>query len=89
MAPLTDFKIIVDGWLASLNTEEKLRLSFYRLSGLRHLRQVRICFDFLKSALRFWDPQYHVFRFVDHEMCPTAEEFAAILGPFETPTSNS
>ena len=30
--------------------------------------------------MKFWDPEDHVFRFNTVELCPTIEEFSAILG---------
>lgn len=41
--------------------------------------------ELLRAALRFWDPNVHVFRFSDDEMCPTIEEFQAYLRCFASP----
>ena len=34
----------------------------------------------LMVAVKFWYPEDHVFRFVLDEVCPTYEEFSAMLG---------
>ena len=44
------------------------------------MRNVKIKWDFLCSAMKFWDPEDQVFRFKTAELCPTIEEFSAILG---------
>ena len=35
---------------------------------------------FLCTTVKFWDPKDHMFRFKTAELCPTIEEFSAILG---------
>ena len=34
----------------------------------------------LRVAVKFWDPEDHVFRFKTVELCPTIEEFSTIMG---------
>ena len=36
--------------------------------------------DLLHASLKFWVPEDHVFRFKIDEICPTIEDFSAILG---------
>ena len=44
------------------------------------MRTVKIKWDFLRAAVKFWDLEDHVFRFNTTELYPTIEEFFAILG---------
>ena len=44
------------------------------------MRSVKIKWDFLHATVKFWDLEDHVFRFKTAELCPTIEEFSAILG---------
>ena len=39
------------------------------------------------AAVKFWNPKDHVFQFKTIELCPTIEEFSAILG--YDPSKNS
>ncbi|KAL7163921.1 hypothetical protein ACSBR2_039936 [Camellia fascicularis] len=38
-----------------------------------------LCFLFLHVVARCWNPITHVFRFGSQEMCPTIEEFQALM----------
>ncbi|KAI8568257.1 hypothetical protein RHMOL_Rhmol02G0184000 [Rhododendron molle] len=49
---------------------------------MRYLRNIRLRPELLRAAVSFWDPEVHVFRFGDQELCPTVEEFRAYLGGF-------
>ncbi|KAI8571879.1 hypothetical protein RHMOL_Rhmol01G0154200 [Rhododendron molle] len=44
------------------------------------LCQIPVNFAFLRAATNLWDPVLHVFRFKREELCPTIEEFTAIIG---------
>ena len=44
------------------------------------MRNVKIKWDFLQIVVKFWDLEDHVFWFKTIELCPTIEEFFAILG---------
>ena len=44
------------------------------------MRNVKIKWDFLPAAVKFWDLEDHVFRFNTTELYLTIEEFFAILG---------
>ena len=46
------------------------------------MRGARIDWDFIRACLMFWDLEAHVFRFRAslEELCPTLEEFSALLG---------
>ena len=41
---------------------------------------MKIKWDFLCAAVKFWDPEDNVFWFNTTELCPKIEEFYAILG---------
>ncbi|KAL7212476.1 hypothetical protein ACSBR2_015213 [Camellia fascicularis] len=43
------------------------------------LSKVNINWPFLRAAAQSWDPNVHVFRFGHQELCPTFEEFEALL----------
>ena len=43
------------------------------------MRNVRIKWDFFRAAVKFWDPENHVFRFKTAKFCLTIEEFSTIL----------
>jgi hypothetical protein len=44
------------------------------------LKGVRMDSDLLHASLKFLAPEDHVFRFKMDEICPTIEDFSAILG---------
>ncbi|KDP37844.1 hypothetical protein JCGZ_06399 [Jatropha curcas] len=52
------------------------------MASLVTLKGLLVDRAFLDTCLHLWDPQAHVFRFGTHyeEMCPTYEEFTALLG---------
>lgn len=71
----------LSNWLKSLDGQSRREFkSQFQLSSLLDYSQVRVNQDFLKLATEFWDPSRHVFRFNNTEVCPTMEEFGAILG---------
>ena len=44
------------------------------------MRNVKIKWDFLRATVKLWDIEDHVFQFKTAKLCPTIEEFLAILG---------
>ena len=52
----------------------------FKLEGIKALRNVKIKWDFLRAAVKFWDPEDHVFQFNTVELCLTIDESSAILG---------
>ncbi|KAK9984291.1 hypothetical protein SO802_033816 [Lithocarpus litseifolius] len=52
----------------------------FKLEGIKALRNVKIKWDLLHAAVKFWDLEDHVFRFNTAELCLTIEEFSTILG---------
>ncbi|XP_074296255.1 uncharacterized protein LOC141626221 [Silene latifolia] len=68
-------------WLDNLTKDEKDYVIRVQLGPLLlSLKQVKISWEFLRAATLFWDPEVHVFRFGDREICPMTEEFSVILG---------
>ena len=69
-------------WTKNLIPVEKINLGGFGISALLSLKGVKVDWDFLRACSRFWDVEAHVFRFgADmEELCPTFEEFCAILG---------
>ncbi|KDP37519.1 hypothetical protein JCGZ_05958 [Jatropha curcas] len=69
-------------WTKKLEKVEKINLIRYNLVSLVTLRGLPVDWAFLDACLHLWDSQAYVFQFDTHyeEMCPTYEEFAALLG---------
>ncbi|KAI8524688.1 hypothetical protein RHMOL_Rhmol13G0167700 [Rhododendron molle] len=70
---------LIGPWLETFVVSDWLSLWTHGLAAFRFLRSIRLRPEILWSALRFWDPGMHVFRFGDNELCPTVEEFQAYL----------
>ena len=70
----------INRWVRSFDFNSKTNFTAYKLEGIKALRNVKIKWDFLHAAVKFWDPEDHVFGFNIVELCPTIEEFSAILG---------
>ena len=70
----------INRWVHSFDFSTKTNFTAYKLEGIQALRNVKIKLDFLLVAMKFWDTENHVFRFKTAELCPTIEEFSAILG---------
>ena len=51
----------------------------FGLANLRYILQTGRGFSMIAGAASFWDPRENVFRFQFTELCPTIEEFSAIL----------
>ncbi|KAI8568254.1 hypothetical protein RHMOL_Rhmol02G0184000 [Rhododendron molle] len=69
-------------WLASMEGVDWLNFRAHGFYSMRYLRNIRLRPELLRAAVSFWDPEVHVFRFGDQELCPTVEEFRAYLGGF-------
>ena len=74
------FESALNSWLGSLGKLEKRELDGMHLGVLVSFRFVKLDLDFMLAALEAWDPNHHVFRFGNNEVCPLPEEFSAILG---------
>ena len=69
----------INRWVRSFDFSTKTNFTTYKLEGIKALRNVKINWDFLRAAVKFWDPEDHVFRFNTVELCLSIEEFFAIL----------
>ena len=70
----------INRWVRSFDFNTKTNFTTYKLEGIKALRNVKIKWDFLRAVVKFQDPEDHVFGFNIVELCPTIEEFSAILG---------
>ena len=70
----------INRWFYSFDFSTKTIFTAYNLEGIKALRNVKIKWDFLRIAVKFWDPEDHVFRFKTAELHHIIEEFSAILG---------
>ena len=70
----------INRWVHSFDFVTKTNFTVYKLKGIEALRNVKIKWEFLRVAVKFWDTEDHVFWFKIVELCPTIEEFSAILG---------
>ena len=73
-------KPLIQSFINTLTNEDWLHLKRYNLHHLKFFLNLKLDYNFLYSALNFWDLTLHVFRFREMELCPTIEEFSAILG---------
>ena len=64
----------------SFDFSTKTNFTTYKVDGIRALRNVKIKWDFLRVAVKFWNPKNNVFWFKTVELCPIIEEFLGILG---------
>ena len=74
------FESALNSWLGSLGKLEKRELDGMHLGVPVFFRFVKLDLHFILAALEAWDPNHHVFRFGNNEVCPLPEEFSAILG---------
>ena len=70
---------LISPWLEAFVANDWLSFRSYGLAAFRFLQNVRSRPEILTAATQFWDPDVHVFRFGDDELCPTVEEFQAYL----------
>ena len=63
----------------SFDFNTKTNFTAYKLEGIKALRNVKMKWDFLHAAMKFWDLEDHVFWFNTAELCLTIKEFSAIL----------
>ena len=70
----------INRWVRSFDFNTKTNFTAFKLEGIKALRNVKIRWDFLRAAMKFWDLEDHVFRFNTVELCLTIEEFSALLG---------
>ena len=70
----------INRWVRCFDFSTKSNFTGYKLEGFKALRNVKIKWDFLCAAMKFLDPEGHLFWFKTTELCPIIEEFSAILG---------
>ena len=70
----------INRWVHSFAFSTKTNFTTYKVDGIWALRNVKITWDFLRVAVKFWNPENHMFWFKTAELCPIIEEFLAILG---------
>ena len=70
----------INRWVCSFDFFTKTNFTAYKLEGIKALRNVKIKWNFLRAAVKFWDPEDNVFWFKTTELYPTIEEFSVILG---------
>ncbi|KAF5933910.1 hypothetical protein HYC85_030081 [Camellia sinensis] len=66
-------------WIASLDGSEKLNFRGFGVNALFTLGRTPLHLPFLHAAARFWNPVTHVFSFARQEICPTFEDFRALM----------
>ncbi|KAL7263497.1 hypothetical protein ACSBR1_001617 [Camellia fascicularis] len=66
-------------WIVTLDGSKKVNFCCFGLNTLFPLSHTSLCLPFLHASVRCWNPIIHVFRFESQEMCPTLEEFQALM----------
>ncbi|KAL7198104.1 hypothetical protein ACSBR2_020594 [Camellia fascicularis] len=66
-------------WIATLDGMENVNFWGFGINALFSLSNTPLCFPFLHVAAQCWDPITHLFRFGTQEICPTLEEFRALM----------
>ena len=66
-------------WISSLDGSEKLNFRGFGLNALFTLSRTPLHLPFLHATARFWNPVTHVFSFGGQEVCPTFEDFQALM----------
>ena len=67
-------------WMDELRGVDRFNIGGFGLAPLFFLKNVQLQPSILRAVVSFWDPVVHVFRFKGEELCPTVEEFQALLG---------
>ena len=70
----------VSTWIWKLGPNFKGFVANYGLSCIFPYHQIRVDEPILRVATNYWVLSRHVFRFNEIELCPTIEEFTAIMG---------
>ena len=69
----------LSSWINNLDGLEKLNFRGFDINALFTLNRTPLHFPFLHAAARFWNPVTHVFSFSGQEVCPTFEDFQALM----------
>ena len=78
--------LVVLSWIKKLDTCFKDALIPFGLSCIFPYHQIKVDEPLLCPAAEFWIPTQHVFQFNGVELCPTLEEFSAIMGELDVST---
>ena len=81
MAEFTSFEVSL--WINNLNLNFKYAFIPLGLSFTSHIHQTKLDEPSLRAIIEFWIPTHRFFQFNGVELCPTIEEFGAILGEFD------
>ena len=84
------FMDCLESFISKMDFVSRNNFNSFKLHSLFSIKGVRREWDLLRASFNFWDPEDHVFRFHLDEICPTIEEFSAILDidqhlPFAVP----
>ena len=66
-------------WISTLDGLEKLNFGGFGINALFTLSRTPLRLPFLHVTARCWNPVTHVFSFGGQEMCPTFEDFQALM----------
>lgn len=69
----------LSNWNATLDGSEKLNFWGFGINALFTLSHTPLRFLFLHATAICWNPVTHVFSFGGQEICPTIEEFQALM----------
>ena len=75
-----NYSLDVSTWIRKLGLDFKDPIAPYSLSCIFPYHQIRVDKPLLCVATNYWVPSWYVFYFNGIELCPTIEEFAAIMG---------
>ena len=76
----------VSTWIKKLGPSFKEALVPFDLSCIFPYHQIKVDEPLLCVVTNFWIPFQHVFHFNGVEICPTLEEFSAIMGELKVST---
>ena len=70
----------ISAWIRRLGLDFKDFITPYGISCVFPFHQIRVDEPLFRVATNYWVPTQHVFCFNGVELCPTIEEFGAIMG---------
>ena len=70
----------VSTWIRKLGPDFKDFVAPYGLSCIFPYHQIRVDESLLRTVANYWVPSRHLFHLNRIELCPTIEEFVAIMG---------
>ena len=78
--------LAISTWIKKLGLSFKDALIPLGHSCIFPYHQIQVDEPLLHAATKFWIHTRHVFQFNGVELCPTPEEFSAIMGKLEVST---